>query len=369
MARQSSQKQEPKIMNTIWQDLRQRDFRKNLRRDLTDLKDFFLDDERRLRLSKMHRIKRGLLMSWWLLKSLFFHLTPARRILFLISLFLLVNSRQIIIIGHNVRTNTDFTMLGALLLLFILMLELKDKLIARSELSEGRAIQNALMPDVSPLIKGWDVWLFSQPANDVGGDLVDYQRLSSRNYGLALADVSGKGLGAALFMVKLQATIRAIAPECKTLDAFAHKLNSIFYRDTISSKFASMVYIRLNTTSAKIQLINAGHFPPLQVKGGLVTELAKGDPALGLSAKSSYHVITLDFNEIDILLVYSDGLIEARNLAGEFFGEQRLIRLLKQYPDISSKLLGERILAAVAQFVGEAKTTDDLSMIIIRRSG
>ena len=369
MPNQSSRKNEPKIMDTIWQDMRQRDFRKNLRRDYTDLKDFFLDDDRRLRLSKMNRIKRGFLMTWWLLKSLFFHLTPVRRILFLVALVLIVNSRQTFIIGYNMQTTMDFTMLGALLLLFILMLELKDKLIARSELSEGRAIQNALMPDTSPAIKGWDVWLFSKPANDVGGDLVDYQRLNTRHYGLALADVSGKGLGAALFMVKLQATIRAIAPECKTLDAFAHKLNSIFYRDTISSKFASMVYIRLSSTSSQIQLINAGHFPPLQIKNGEISELAKGDAALGLSTKSSYHEIALNFNEIDTLLVYSDGLSEARNIAGEFFGEQRLIDLLRQYQDISSKSLGERILAAVDQFVGDAKTTDDLSMIIVRRSG
>src|SRR5512138_3275825 len=92
----------------------------------------------------------------------------------------------------------------------VLMLELKDKLLARSELEAGRTVQLALMPDRPPVVPGWDIWLYSRSANDVGGDLVDYLQIDPQRLGVMLGDVAGKGLPAALLMAKLQATLRAL---------------------------------------------------------------------------------------------------------------------------------------------------------------
>ena len=104
------------------------------------------------------------------------------------------------------------------------------------------------------------------------------------------------------------------------------------------------------------------------IKNGTVQELPKGDPALGLSAKSGYSSQNLDFNHVDLLLVYSDGLTEAQNLAGEFYGEKRLRQFLANIKMKSAQQIGESILRNVDYFVGDAKVTDDLSMIILRRN-
>ena len=369
MPNTSSKKTDPKIGKTIWEDINRGDIKKTLRRDFYDLKEFFLDDERRERLSNMNWFKRWFLMMWWLLKSLFFNLTPVRRLLFIIAFILMLLSQQIITVTNSqYQTDTNFSLLAGLIILFILMLELKDKLLAKSELSEGRSIQFALMPDESPKIPGWDVWLFTRPANDVGGDLVDYLPLNSSQYGLMLADVSGKGLGAALFMAKLQATIRALAPDYDSLDKLGKKLNLIFHRDSISNRFASLLYIQLSPDSTNIRFMNAGHFPPMIIKDQKVSELMKGDPALGLSPKSNYKEKEIEFNDVDLLLVYSDGLTEAQDETGEFFGDLRLKNLLKNYKNETAIQMGKQILLEVDRFIGEANPTDDFSMIVLKRN-
>lgn len=359
---------EPKISKTIIDDFKQSDIKKGLRRDYKEMKEFFLDDERKKRLLSMGRLKRWLLTSWWLLKGLFFNLTPIRRLLFILSIFLILTSRQVVIVGlGQAEVSTNLSLLGGILLIFIIMLELKDKLLAKTELSEGRSIQSALMPNQNPEIPGWDVWMYSRPANDVGGDLVDYLPLDSNKFGLSLADVSGKGLGAALFMAKLQATIRAIAPDYESLSEFIRKLNQIFHRDSIANRFASLLYLQIEAKKSNINYVNAGHFPPLIIEDGEIKELAKGDVALGLSPKSSYKEKSVVLNENDIFFVYSDGLTEAMNEASEFYGEQRLKNLLLQLNKYPAHHIGDNILKQIDSFMGEKDPTDDLSMIILKR--
>ena len=361
-------KTEPKIAKTIVDDFRKGDLRKGIRRDYRDMKEFFIDDERKKRLLSMGWFKRWFLTSWWLLKGLFFNLTPIRRLLFVLALILILSSRQIIIVGHGqAEVSTNLSLLGGILLIFIIMLELKDKLLAKTELSEGRSIQSALMPNQNPDVPGWDVWIYSHPANDVGGDLVDYLPLDSNKYGLSLADVSGKGLGAALFMAKLQATIRALAPDYKSLSEFINKLNQIFHRDTIANRFASLLYLQIEAKNSEIKYINAGHFPPLIIEENAIRELSKGDVALGLSPKSSYKEKSVVLNENEIFFVYSDGLTEAMNESSEFFGEQQLKDLLPKLKNYPAGHIGESILKQVDYFMGEKDPTDDLSMIILKK--
>ncbi|MEJ2052694.1 MAG: SpoIIE family protein phosphatase [Calditrichaceae bacterium] len=332
---------EPKIGRTIIDDIRHSDFRRGLRRFMT---------------------------AWWLLKGLFFHLTPVRRLLFVLAIILLFTSRQVIILGQGqTEVSTNLGAFGGLLLIFIIMLELKDKLLAKTELREGRAIQTALMPDKNPTIAGWDVWMYSRPANDVGGDLVDYLPLDTNRFGISLADVSGKGLGAALFMAKLQATIRAIAPDYQSLSDLTGKLNNIFYRDSVANRFASLIYLQIGAKENKIRYVNAGHFPPFIVRDNEIKELPKGDPALGLSTKSLYKEKNLQLNENDIFFIYSDGLTEAMNENSEFFGEERLSSLLDQLKGYPANYIGENIIQKVDYFIGEAMPADDLSMVILKK--
>ncbi|MFQ5866072.1 MAG: PP2C family protein-serine/threonine phosphatase [bacterium] len=356
----SAGKGEPTLRKTVFEDLHRGDFFSTIRRDFTELKDFFLDEDRQSRLKDMGRVKRWLYMTAWLLKSLFLKLTPARRILLVVGVLLLLVSP-----GSNDSNNINI--IAGLILLFILMLELKDKLVARDELESGRAVQNALMPEKSPVVPGWELWLFTRPANEVGGDLVDYLQITETRFGVALGDVAGKGLGAALLMAKLQATLRALVPDYSSLGDLGVKINEIFYRDGLPKSFASLIYLELKPDSGFVRILNAGHMPPIALKGAEIEQMPKGAPALGLKPETVYAEQQFELQNEDLLLVYSDGLTEARNEQGDFFGDQRLLQMLPKLQGLSAEKSGERLLAEVKRFVGEFRANDDLSLIVLKR--
>jgi serine phosphatase RsbU (regulator of sigma subunit) len=358
---------EPKLTKVLREDFRHGDFKRTLRRDWNELKEFYIDQERTTRLQAMGKLKRFFVMGWWLLKSLFLKLTPVRRILVLISCWLILQSGTISYEGEHVQVNTDASKIGFVVLLFILMLELKDKLLAQSELAAGRSVQRALMPKQNPSVPGWEIWLLTRPANEVGGDLVDYLELGKNRFGVALADVAGKGLKAALLMVKLQATLRALAADFTSLAELGAKLNAILRRDGLPDSFASLVYLELQPASGTLRLLNAGHMPPLLLKGNVVEELSHGAAALGVLSEPAFVEQNVEMQNGDALLIYSDGLTEARNDAGVFFGEPRLFSFLPTLAGLAAHEVGARILADVESFVSEAKAHDDLSLIIMKR--
>jgi sigma-B regulation protein RsbU (phosphoserine phosphatase) len=345
-----------------------RDFWQTLFRDFRDIREFYLEEEQKNRLESMKPIGRGFHLASWLFKSLLLKLTRIRRLLLFIALFILFFQNSQI---HFGSTKVTFNLgdLGGLILVFILMLELKDKLLARNELAEGRAIQMRLLPDPNPKIAGWDVWLYSKPANDVGGDLIDCIRFNDEHHILVLGDVSGKGLPAALLMVKLQATLRALFTESTLLADLGFQINRIFHRDGITRSFATLVVLDIRGGPGKIQMLNAGHTPPVFIRGGIPRATAKGDPALGLMADTPYKVIDAVMQKGDILLVYSDGINESCDPQGECFGNDRLFSLLRDLPDIHPTDLGVRILEAVQHFRGEARPEDDQTLLILKYCG
>jgi sigma-B regulation protein RsbU (phosphoserine phosphatase) len=269
----------------------------------------------------------------------------------------------------GIEVNLRLVQLSGLILVFILMLELKDKLLARNELAEGRAIQQRLLPDPNPPIAGWDAWLYSRPANDVGGDLIDCIRFNDGHHVLVLGDVSGKGLPAALLMVKLQATIRALCTEATPLADLGAQINRIFRRDGITRSFATLVVLDVRGDGGLVRLLNAGHTPPVVVRGGLPRATAKGSLALGLMADTGYTVTEEVLSEGDALLVYSDGINEARDAQGECFGNERLLARISERPQAGAEALGRAILNAVQDFIGEARPDDDQTLLVLRRLG
>lgn len=337
-------------------------------RDFRDIKEFYLEEEQKNRLESMKPISRWFYLFGWLLKSLFLKLTPIRRLLLFVAVFALFLHNSQIRIGSAAIT-FNFGDLGGLILVFILMLELKDKLLARNELAEGRAIQMRLLPESNPEIAGWEAWLYSKPANDVGGDLIDCIRFNDDHHILVLGDVSGKGLPAALLMVKLQATIRALYTESTRLADLGFQINGIFHRDGITRSFATLVVLDIRGGSGKIQMLNAGHTPPVFIRNGIPCSTAKGNPALGLMAATPYQVIEKTMHKDDILLVYSDGINESCDAQGECFGNDRLFSLLTDLPDIHPTELGVRILEAVQKFRGEARPEDDQTLLILKYRG
>jgi phosphoserine phosphatase RsbU/P len=360
-----------RFSRVLREDFRNLRFSRDIKRELKELRDFYISEEQKQRLSEMRRVRGWFAQIGWMLKSLFLHLTPIRRLLTVVGvIFILLDSSVIVNFSSSGNYKVDANnngLFGGILILVVLMLELKDKLLAKDELEAGRKVQRALTPERSPQISGWKVWLYTRPANEVGGDLVDYLKVNDDRVAVILADVAGKGLHAALLMAKLQATIRALAADYGSLSALCTKINNIFCRDSLPNIFASMLYMELKPDSPQIRYVNAGHFPPILIKNEEIEETEKRNSAIGLIRDFNYKEDMITMESGEILITYSDGVTEARNEFGQFYEKERFFKALKQMNKLKIENLGENIVRAVDYFVGDAPVHDDLSLIIIRK--
>jgi len=357
----------PGVHKVILEDLRRGDIKQTVRRDLRDLYYFYIGEEERERLRKTNKVWRWAVMSWWLFKNLIFNLSSTRRLMLVVSLWFSIQG-PISFSGANDRVTVDLGGVGFVLILIVLMLEMKDKLLARNELAVGRTVQLALLPDRNPTLPGWEVSLFTRPANEVGGDMVDYLRISESRLGVSLGDVSGKGLGAALLMAKLQATLWALATDFSSLAELGARLNGILCRDGLPGSFATLVYLELKPDSGQVRMLNAGHPPPIAVRAAGSDRLPPVATPLGALPDSVYTEQRIEVGPGELLVVYSDGLTEARNEAGDFFGEGRVLALLPELRRLSAKDASSRLVKEVESFVGEERYSDDLSLALLKRS-
>jgi hypothetical protein len=369
----SSPSSDKPLWDTLKQDWRYvRDdvrpgWRSMFRTTMAEIEEFYLTPEHRQRLARMGRLGRWMWLGLWLLRSLFLKLTPFRRVVLLVALVLLMASPRVST-GGGTSVSVDGQMFSMFLLLGLLLLELKDKLLARHELEAGRSVQRALMPDRCPSLAGWDVWLYTRPANDVGGDLVDCLELGPGRVAFTLADVAGKALPAALLMAKVQSTLRALATDAPSLSDLAAKTNDILCRDGLPNRFATLLYFTLRDHDDAVRLVNGGHMPPVLVSSGGYHELQRGDMALGMMPGAPYREQRQEVKPGEMLVAYSDGLTEALNADGEFYGEDRLRADFSTLAPLTARQAGERILASVDAFIGATHPYDDLSLIVLKRT-
>ena len=363
----TEQQPKNKFFSTLRSDLKNSYAYGSLRKDTKEISDFYLTDEQRERLKRMKAGKRPFVRFGWIMRAMFYKLTPMRRLMFVIGILLLIHIQGSFGEDNSLNINGNSIFGGALLVLVIL-LELKDKLLAHDELEAGRKIQESLMPERMPNVNGWKMWLFTRSANEVCGDLIDFLKLDENRFSIAIADVAGKGLHAALITAKLQATIRALAGEIISLPELIGRINSIVHRDSPSHIFSSLLYAECSQLNGTIQFVNAGHFPALVVRNAEIEECVRGEAALGLTGTMNFmeHSVTLNTN--DRFVLYSDGLIEAKNELGDFFGKEHLLNLLKSTTNDTPEQAGFTILRAVDRFIGTTAPSDDLSIIILQRT-
>jgi serine phosphatase RsbU (regulator of sigma subunit) len=347
-------------------DVRERGGSRTIGDTLASLEAFYLTADERRELEAMRPFRRLTRRVAWFIRGLLMKLTPVRRIMLAAALVLLVTGIQRVDI-ERVHMTLRFSLTGSLLLFAVLVLELKDKLTARDELEAGRAVQLAMLPREAPAIPTWDVWFYSKPANDVGGDVLDHLPLDDTRHGVALGDVAGKALPAALLSVKLQATLRALAPQSGNLGELGAAANRILFRDGLPTRFASLVYLILPTDSGRVRMLNAGHMPPLLVRQDTVTATQPGGMVLGIVPEAPFVEQVLDVEVGDVLIVYSDGVSEAMNDGGDFFDDERLVAAAVPTGSLTSRQIGTRILDAVTRFIGHARQNDDISLMVIRR--
>jgi sigma-B regulation protein RsbU (phosphoserine phosphatase) len=356
----------PRLIPTLRADFSRLGFMANVKREAREIEEFYLSEEEREQLRNKGRFWRWQVLAWWVVKNSILRLSSFRRILLVFGL--IIAFADISFQSSGDRLRIEYRPIGALIVLLVLILEQKDKLLAHGELEAGRAVQRAMNPERTPFVPGWNVWLYTRSANEVGGDLVDILRLDGNRFGVTLGDVAGKGLGAALFMVRIQSTLRAIAPDFESLSELASKLNYILVRDGMPGKFASLCFARIEPQGGELQFVNAGHMPPLIIAPDGVTELPKGNAALGLSMKTQFEAQAVTVQSGQSFVVYSDGHTESQKEQGEFYGLERLKALCMQSRSLSAQSFGEKVLANVSAFEGTARKNDDLSLVILQKS-
>ena len=254
----------------------------------------------------------------------------------------------------------------------------REQLYAKSlerELEIGRNIQASFLPRVLPQPPGWEVAARLRPARQVGGDFYDAFELPGGALVFLLADVCDKGVGAALFMAVFRSLIRVTAERI----AAAGAPRAAVVRDTIApinefvtkthgdaNMFATIFAAVLDPATGALAWLNAGHEPPVlrRADGSLLRLLPTG-PAVGLLPGLTFEAREERFAAGDLLLVFSDGITEARNVVGAFFGEERLLSLVAGAAPAGALL--ESVDESVRAFAGDAEPSDDVSMLAVRR--
>jgi sigma-B regulation protein RsbU (phosphoserine phosphatase) len=235
----------------------------------------------------------------------------------------------------------------------------------RRELSEALRIQTRLLPQQVPQIDGWELAVLWQPASGVGGDCFDTIRFSDTRLALTIADVVGKGIPAALLMSNLQAAVRAFATEAAEPQALCQQVNRILCGNIAEGRFISFFYCVLDATTGVLTYTNAGHYLPMLVRGdGSVERLGIGGPVLGVLSDADYEQAQVPIGAGDRLVLYTDGLTEARDESDEEFGEDRLLQAAITHRGCSAPSLQARLAAAVAGFTG-GHLQDDATLIVL----
>jgi phosphoserine phosphatase RsbU/P len=232
------------------------------------------------------------------------------------------------------------------------------------EAQEARSIQQALLPRSSPLVPGFAVSGVSVPAGAVGGDWYDFIDLGDGRWGLVLADVSGKGMAAALLMSATRAMLRSLAQNLCSPGEVLEKLNALLVNDFPSGRFVTMVYGILDPAARTFIFASAGHLPPLLVDGE-GARLLGSDTGLPLGVRhGAFSEATVSLEHSARLMLYSDGITEAEDPASEEYGSSRLLAHVSRHDASMESLLDE-----VRKFANGEGLRDDATVILVRGLG
>jgi sigma-B regulation protein RsbU (phosphoserine phosphatase) len=239
------------------------------------------------------------------------------------------------------------------------------------ELEIAKEVQEQLFPNHAPQMSRMDLAGVCLPARTVSGDYYDFLPLGAHELALAVGDICGKGISAALLMANLQATLRSNAVNLwphdghngeKTVAELVERLNRQMY----TYKFASFFFALYDDAQQTLTYCNAGHNPPLYFYGDKVRRLRAGGTVVGIFADAKYDQETIQVDVDDLLLAYTDGIVESINEYGEEFGENRLIQLVQENRDLHADKLKELVVQRVLSWTYAEERDDDMTLIIAR---
>jgi len=320
--------------------------------------------------------------SWRITRTLFWammmKLSPARRVFFLIALVLVfLELFNLHLFGWPREL---YIALAAGSLLFLLALELADRVTMKRDLEIAKEIQRWLVPSVPPVISGLDIAFTTRPANTVAGDYYDaflrpapagtsnMAALPSQRLLLVVADVAGKSVPAALLMATFQASLHTLATASLALPDLVEALNNYACAHSLGGlRFTTAFLADLEPEARALTYVSAGHNAPiLRRASGQIERLEAGGLPLGIARGARHNYGNTTLSSGDLLVIFTDGVVEAHNGSGEEYGEPRLLQLLSSPPASSAGDDLRRLMASVDTFVGTARQHDDITCLVLR---
>jgi sigma-B regulation protein RsbU (phosphoserine phosphatase) len=312
---------------------------------------------------------------WRFFLAIAYRLSPWRRVLFAVAVIALA-AGWIGLVFHlagvgffsleplvNVRT---WLVASATVLFFLLALELRDKLGLKGDLEVARQIQFGLLPFEPIERDGIAIATVMRPANTVGGDYFDVIDLEPARIAIAVGDVAGKGMPAALLMALLQGSLRTLLSAGFRGEELIAKLNLHLCASIPSNRLVTLFYGELDTANRRLSYINCGHNPGLLLSAGAApARLAATAIALGVTAEAAFPAVPLDLVPGDRLVLYTDGVTEAENARDEEFSDARLAGWLQARRDEPARLLIDGVIAEVLRHCGGVRPRDDMTLLCL----
>jgi len=256
--------------------------------------------------------------------------------------------------------------------------DLEEKQRMEQELQVAKGIQKRLLPESPPQIEGVEVAAMNLPSRHVGGDYYDFVPIDTKRWGIMIADISGKGIPAAILMAMTRAVFRtqlSLLPAQMTdmevkysVPLTIAKMNSFLYKDTESHKFVSLFYAILDAEERSLTYTNAGHNPQILLhnRDGTVDFLTAGGTLVGIMENIPFEKDSVTLSSGDTLILYTDGVTDAINQREDTFGEERLLRLVKEHSSLCAQELMDKIYRAVLHFSTGTSQFDDITLIVLK---
>jgi serine phosphatase RsbU (regulator of sigma subunit) len=324
--------------------------------------------------SEEKKWKRPFLAAWALFQALLMKLSPARRVLLLIAVVLLVFQPQMS--WNHVEINLGG--LGALILFLLLALELADRVTMKRDLEIAREIQQWLVPDRAPYVAGLDIAFATRPQNTVAGDYYDAflrslpDSTGTRRLLIVVADVAGKSVPAALLMATFQASLRSLAATSASLKEIVVGLDRYARAHSLEGRrFTTAFLAEIHPETHEMEYVNAGHNDPvLRRASGKIERLSVGGVPFGVPSFTEnelpYPTGKAQLEPGDLLFIFTDGVVEAEGEHQEEFGESRLLSCLQSGPPESAADTLKRVMTEVNSFVGYVRQHDDITCLVLR---
>jgi serine phosphatase RsbU (regulator of sigma subunit) len=361
------------VQELFTRDVTAKDFRDLVGYDTADAFRYFSREVDLASLEPKPWYKRWPATLWRVFMAMAFRLSPARRVLFALSVPLLAIAWiryglhavfRLLSFAPDVPTGM---LVAATLLFGLLVMELRDKLALKGDLEIARQIQFGLLPFAPLQVEGTSIHSIMRPANTVGGDYFDVIELGEGRLAVVMGDVAGKGIPAALLMALLQGSLRTLITAGLRGADLMTKLNAHLHAHIPRNRLVTLFYSEYEPTTGRLEYVNAGHNAPFLLHAGSVERLPASGMALGVLPTTPYQGCLATIEPGERLFLFTDGVTEAFDQKEQEYGEERLEAFLVGRAQVPHRELVEAVREDVLAFCGPVRPRDDMTLMIVGR--